>query len=68
MYQFAQTRQSLYEAAKRAVAAIPYCKPYQLTVPIQVKKQFLVFGAEGTEPKLVTKEGVIEDPLRLLSF
>jgi D-amino peptidase len=68
LYPFAETRQALYEGAKKAVAAIPRCKPYELKGPIQAKKQFLVLGKEGTEPKLVTKEGTIEDPLHLLEF
>jgi len=68
LYPFAETRQALYEGAKRAVAAIPHCKPYQIATPIKVKKQFLVLGKEGEEPKLVTKEGVIEDALNLLKF
>jgi D-amino peptidase len=68
LYPFAETRQALYEGAKRAIAAIPKCKPYQLALPIKAKKQFLVIGKDGTEPKLVTKEGIIEDVLRLLDF
>ena len=68
LYPFAETRQALYEGAKRAVAAIPRCKPYQLALPIKAKKQYLVLGKEGTEPKLVTKEGIIEDVLHLLDF
>ncbi len=68
LYPFAETRRALYEGAKRAVAAIPRCKPYRIQVPIQAKKQYLVFGPQGSKPKLVTKEGVITDPLRLYSF
>ena len=68
LYPFAETHQALYEGAKRAVAAIPRCQPYRLALPIKAKKQFLVFGKEGTEPKLVTKEGSIEDVLHLLDF
>ena len=68
LYPFAETRQALYEGAKQAVAAIPRCKPYQLKGPIQAKKQFLALGTEGTQPKLVTKEGTIDDPLHLLDF
>ena len=29
LYPFAETRKALYEGAKRAVAAIPNCKPYR---------------------------------------
>jgi len=42
--------------------------PYHLTLPIKVKKQYLSLGGESPEPKLIIKEGVIEDPLHLLEF
>lgn len=68
LYPFEETRKALYEGAKRAMTVISQCKPYHLDLPIKAKKQYLVLGPEGTEPKLVTKEGVIEDPLHLLDF
>ncbi len=68
LYPFEETRKALYEGAKRAVAAIPHCRPYVLKGPIQARKQWLVLGKEDAEPKLMRKEGVIEDPLRLLDF
>jgi D-amino peptidase len=74
LYPFAETRKALYEGAKRAVAAIPRCKPYRLTTPIHVKTEKLVFdtpATQGSEPgpgRLVTKEGTIDDVLHLLDF
>jgi D-amino peptidase len=68
LYPFEETRQALYEGAKRAVAAIPHCKPYKLTLPIQAKKQHLVFDKPGGPGRVVTKEGTIEDVLKLFSF
>lgn len=68
LYPFDETRKALYEGAKRAVAAIPLCKPYRVQLPIQAKKQFLVPDPKGGKPKLVTKEGVITDPLHLYEF
>jgi D-amino peptidase len=68
LYPFAETRQALYEGAKRAIAAIPQCKPYQIASPVKVKRQYLVFGKEGEEPKLVTREGVVEEALNILKF
>lgn len=65
---FAETHRALYEGAKRAVAAIPKCKPYKLSMPIQAKKQYLVFDAPDGKGRLVTKEGTIEDVMKLLSF
>jgi D-amino peptidase len=67
LYPFEETRRSLYKGAKRAMAAIPKCKPYWLELPIQAKKQYLV--PDGSpKPKLVTKEGTIADALHLLDF
>jgi len=68
LYPFTETRAALYEGAKRAVAAIPNCKPYRLQLPIHAKMQYLDFGHEGSQPKLVTKEGTIPDALHILDF
>jgi len=66
LYPFTQTRKDLYEGAKRAVAAIPKCKPYRLDLPIKAKKQYLLL--DGPQPKVATKEGVIPDGLHILDF
>jgi len=67
LYPFDETRQALYEGGKRAVAAIERCKPYRLSLPIQAKKEHLVFGPEGPGRR-VSKEDTIEDVLKLLDF
>lgn len=68
LYPFDETRQALYEGACRAVAAIGKCQPYKLSLPIQVKKEWLVFDDPAGPGRKVTKEGVIEDVLKLLEF
>ncbi len=68
LYPFAETRRALYEGARRAVAAIPQCKPYRLSPPIQAKKQYLVFDTPDGKGRVVTKEGTITDVMKLLSF
>lgn len=68
LYPFPETRKALYEGAKRAVAAIPKCKPYRLSLPIQAKKQHLVFDTPGGKGRVVTKEGTITDVMKLLEF
>lgn len=68
LYPFDETHQALYEGAKRAVSAIGHCKPYQLTTPIQAKKEYLVFDGPDKSGRKVTKEGTIEDVLKLLEF
>ncbi len=68
LYPFAETRKALYEGAKRAVAAIPDCRPYRLSLPIQAKKQFLVFDTPDGKGRVMTKEGTIDDVLKLLDF
>lgn len=68
LYPFDETRQALYEGARRAVAAIGKCRPYKLSLPIQAKKEWLVFDDPAGPGRKVTKEGVIEDVLKLLEF
>ena len=43
LYPMEESRQTLYEGAKQAVAAIPKCHPYKLKLPIQARKQYLQF-------------------------
>ncbi|MHC4439503.1 MAG: M55 family metallopeptidase, partial [Planctomycetota bacterium] len=38
LYPFDETRQALYQGARRAVQAIGKCKPYKLSLPIKAKK------------------------------
>jgi len=68
LYPFDEVRQALYQGAKRAVAAIPRCRPYKPSVPIQAKKEYLVFDEQGKPGRVVTREGTIDDVLKLLSF
>lgn len=68
LYPFEETRQALYEGAKRAMEAIPRCKPFKLATPIQAKKEFLVFDAPDGKPRVVVKEGVIEDVRKIFEF
>jgi D-amino peptidase len=68
LYPFDEARAALYEGARRAMAAIGRCKPYKLSLPIQAKKEYLVFDNSSGPGRLVTKEGTIEDVLKLLEF
>jgi D-amino peptidase len=68
LYPFEETRPALYEGARRAVAALPRCRPYKLALPIQAKKEYLVFDDPSKPGRKVTKEGTIEDVLKLLDF
>jgi len=68
LYPFDEARKTLYEGARRAVAAIPHCQPYKLSLPIQAKKEYLVFDDPSGPGRRVSKEGVIEDALKLLDF
>ncbi len=67
LYPFAETRKALYEGARRAMAAIPRCRPYRLDTPIKAKKQWLILDGSA-KPKLETREGTIPDALHLLEF
>jgi D-amino peptidase len=68
LYPFDDTRLALYEGARRAVQALPKCKPYKLSLPIKAKKEYLVFDNSSKESRLVTKEGTIEDASKLMDF
>ncbi len=68
LYPFDEVHRALYQGAKRAVAAIGTCKPYKISVPIQAKKEYLVVDKQGEPPRKVTKEGTIDDVLKLLNF
>jgi len=68
LYPFDETRQALYEGAIHAVAAIPKCKPYKISLPIKAKKEYLVFDEDSKQGRKVTKEGTIEDVLKLTNF
>jgi D-amino peptidase len=65
LYPFEETRKALYEGAKKAIAAIPRCKPYIMTTPIKVKEEYLEKAPSTIQPKLITIEKVIENPLHL---
>ena len=68
LYPFDETRRALYEGAQRAVAAIEQCQPYKLSLPIQVKKEYLVFDSPSGPGRRVSKEGTIDEVLKLLNF
>lgn len=80
LYPFEETRKALYEGAKHAMDVIQLCKPYTLETPIKVKIQYLKPVPSTKEylekksipgywePKLLTKEGTVQDVLHLLEF
>jgi len=68
LYPFDETHRALYEGARRAVDAIPKCQSYKLSLPIQAKKEYLVFDSPSEPGRLISKEGTIEDVLKLMDF
>ena len=68
LYPFEETREALYQGARRAMAAIPNCKPYLLDFPITAKKEYLQSVDGSSEQKLVTKEGTIDTAVQLYDF
>jgi len=80
LYPLEETHKALYEGAKKAMAAIPLCKPYTLKTPIKVKMMYLSPGPSMEEylskksipgywePKLKTKEGTVQDAFHILDF
>lgn len=68
LYPFAETRQALFEGAKRAMAELPNCKPYQVKLPVQAKKEWYTLDANQVKGQLMTKEGEILDLRNLYKF
>ena len=68
LYPFDETREALYEGARRAVADIEQCQPYKLSLPVQVKKEYLVFDSPSGRGRRISKEGTIKHILNLLDF
>lgn len=68
LYPFEETRKALYDGARRAVEAIGTAKPYVLKGPIAVREQFLNLDPSLPKPVVVTRTGVAEDALHLLSW
>ena len=68
LYPFEETRKALYEGARKAMEAIPECKPYTMDIPVKGKMQYLQWDSEASEPKFLTKEAVFNDPRNILNF
>lgn len=67
LYPFEETRKALYEGARKAIAAIPRCKPYLVKLPVKVKLQYLNLDPKLSKPELITKEWISPDGRNLLS-
>ena len=65
LFPFEETRKALYEGAKKAIAAIPKCKPYIVEAPIKAKMEYLDLDPALPKPKLITREWTIPDALHL---
>lgn len=61
LYPFAQTRQALYEGAKKALKAVSLCKPYKLRMPIKARMRFFQKEECPSRTRVVEKTGRITD-------
>lgn len=66
LYPFEETRQALYEGAKRAITVIPSGKPYKTDTPVRVRMQYLNPDTSLSKPELITVEGIAKDALHIL--
>lgn len=66
LYPFEETRQALYEGAKKAISAISKCKPYTIKTPIKAKMQYNKINPKTKKVEIVTREWTIPDALHLL--
>ena len=68
LYPFEETRKALYEGAKKSMEVISQCIPYKLDLPIKGKLQYLNLDSNSTDPELITKEAVFQDPRDIYKF
>lgn len=68
LYPFEETRKALYEGAKKAVAAIPKCKPFSIQTPIKGKMQYNDPASTPENPKVIVKEKTFDSVLDILKF
>jgi D-amino peptidase len=68
LYPFEETRQALYEGAKKAVSVISKCKPYKIDTPVKVRMQYLNLDPKLPKPEVITVEGTSKDALHILEF
>jgi D-amino peptidase len=68
LYPFAETRKALYEGAKKAIAAIPGCKPYILKTPIQIHEEYLNLDPKLPKPVLVKRDGTASSALEIFTW
>lgn len=68
LYPFEETRKALFEGAKKAVSAIPTCKPYILKTPIKIRETYLGTVNGSEKQQVITREGEAEDALHILNW
>jgi D-amino peptidase len=68
LYPFSETRKALYEGAKKAVAAIPKCKPFTIQLPIKGKMQYNDPNSTPNDPKVIVKEKTFNSVQEILNF
>ncbi len=68
LYPFDETRPALYAGAKKAMEALPLCKPYKMELPIKGKLQYLKRASETSEPEVIIKEAIFNDQRDILKF
>jgi len=68
LYPFEETRKALYEGAKKAIAAIPSCKPYILKTPVQIHEEYLNLDPKLPEPVLIKRDGTAASALEIFTW
>ena len=63
-----EARKLIYEGAKKAVAAVPACKPYRIRMPIKCRREFIRRSETPSETRVEVREATIRDLSRICSF
>ena len=68
LYPFDETRQALYDGAKKSMEVISQCIPYKMELPVKGKLQYINLNSDLSEPEIITKEAVFQDARDILKF
>jgi D-amino peptidase len=68
LYPFEQTRAAIFEGAKKAIAAIPKCRPYKLKMPIACKCEWIEHLDRPSETRVASRAAKVNDASKIVAF
>ncbi len=68
LYPFEATRAALHQGAQRALAALPHCKPYKLTLPLSARRTYNEFTEDPGFTRPVERAELLTDFSDIFTF